>query len=980
LASGNIRVSVKRAFCIIYLLSILTILSGQNYPIREYTVRDGLPHNQVKQITQDSRGFLWIVTRNGISRFDGVEFRNYFRKDGLLSNVNNNIFEDNAGNVWVLESKGLSKYDGYRFKSFPYSGDLKPEGFTTAKLLNDTIFLTIPNHKPGKILWFDGETFHDYSQKHPALANLNVIDLNYDRSSGYYFLHEATGTWKWKYGSLSLFADQKMSYRLENGRLLFYNASGHYIPDGDGLAKISPEKLHSIWYNPSWTSEILINDRKSSVNVTLPAPSIPFIDREDNVWFHSEMNLYRLVSTAFSYLSAEDGLPPSTWAIAEDAEGRFWFGSLFGDLMKYEGNRFIPQEYCENRLLSNPGFYKGSIRQSNGDVLFTTGKGVFRWDGRTFSTITKLNGIQVCVSYEDPVDKSVLFGTDAGLFHFKNGKMDIYPEFSSPGLGVVEGIAADGEGRYWLSGQKGIVLHDRSGSFPVNDPALPEGYTYTIVKDSFGGIWVSSEEGLFVKPDSSSGFRNGLPPELNTTANVVAEMDSQHIIVGRNLDICIIDLQKFHSGDPSYFKIYDSSSGYPGNDCLDHGIVKDRNGKFWILTAGKVVILDPQKLKTNNNPPALHFTEVRFQSDSMQWKVMEVPGLFYHKQGTVKLTHRQNSLKFSFAGISMSDPLKVTYQYRLLGNGESWSAKSSSREAAFSNLPPGRYEFQLRGFNADGVVTPGPLSLKLIITPAFWQRIIFQAAVLILIALILIRITIHIVRKNVRRKAEEDRIKNELTRLQMNSIFKQFEPHFTYNVISSAGSLILNGERGMAYDYLVKFSELLRSILTDGSMIIRTLADEIKFVTNYCELQEMRFKERLSWRINIHEDVNMNRQVPGMTIQTFVENSIKHGFGNRVSGGSISIDISDDNGRLVIKITDNGIGRKAAEQVKTGKSGHGLKTILSIYSFMNKMNRENATIEIDDLYDSHNNPAGTSVTIKIPDDYIFKPGKNMPLA
>jgi hypothetical protein len=973
------RVSFKRAFCIIYLLSILSVLSGQNYPFTEYTVRDGLPHNQVSQITQDSRGFIWIVTRNGISRFDGVEFRNYFRKDGLLSNVNTQIFEDNTGNVWVLASNGLSKYDGYGFKSFPYSGNLKPGGFTSARLLNDTIFLIIPNQKPGKILWFDGENFHDYSQKFPVLVNLNVNDLNYEKSTGYYYLHDADGTWKWKYGSLTFLADQGMHYRVENGRLLFFDKSGYYLPGGDdGPVKISTEELPGFWYDPSWTSEILINNGGTTSTVQLPFPGIPFIDREKNLWLHSEMNMYRLVSTAFSYLSAEDGLPPSTWAIAEDATGRFWFGSLFGELMKYEGNRFIPQEYYQSKGLSNPGFYKGSIRQSNGDVLFTTNIGVFKWDGKAFSTIPELLGTQVCVSYEDPVDKSVLFGTDAGLFHLKNGKMDIYPEFSSPGLGVVEGIAADGEGRYWLSGQKGIVLHDRSGSVRVIDPALPEGYTYTIIKDSFGGIWVSSEEGLFVKPDYSSGFRDGLPPELNTTANVVAEMDSLHLIIGRNLDICIIDLQKFHSGEPSYFKIYDSSSGYPGNDCLDHGIVKDRNGKFWILTAGKVVILDPEKLKTNNNPPALHLTDISCQSD-MQWEVMEVPGLFYGKAGTVKLTHRQNSLKFSFAGISMSDPLKVTYQFRLLGNGELWSAKSSSREAAFSNLPPGKYEFQLMGFNSDGVVSPEPLSFKFTIIPAFWQRIMFKAGLFLLIALILVRITIHIVRKNIRRKAEEDEIKNELTRLQMSSIFKQFEPHFTYNVISSAGSLILNGERAMAYDYLVKFSELLRSILTDGSMIIRTLAEEIKFVTNYCELQEMRFKERLSWHINIDEDVDITRQVPGMTIQTFVENSIKHGFGNRVAGGSISIDISEDNGSLVIKITDDGIGRKAAEQVKTGKSGHGLKTILSIYSFMNRMNRENATIEIDDLYDGDNNPAGTAVTIKIPDDYTFKPGKYVPV-
>jgi ligand-binding sensor domain-containing protein len=118
---------------------------AQNYIFREYSVLDGLPQSQARGLYQDSRGFLWIITRNGISRFDGYEFINYFRKDGLPTSTINQIFEDNKGNIWALSSKGLSRYNGYRFEHFPFefpkhsepSSYINNSGDTIAILLKD---------------------------------------------------------------------------------------------------------------------------------------------------------------------------------------------------------------------------------------------------------------------------------------------------------------------------------------------------------------------------------------------------------------------------------------------------------------------------------------------------------------------------------------------------------------------------------------------------------------------------------------------------------------------------------------------------------------------------------------------------------------------------------------------------------------------------------------------------------------------------
>jgi hypothetical protein len=406
------------------------------------------------------------------------------------------------------------------------------------------------------------------------------------------------------------------------------------------------------------------------------------------------------------------------------------------------------------------------------------------------------------------------------------------------------------------------------------------------------------------------------------------------------------------------------TDGFEGDDCLDDGIIRDKNGNFWILTSDKVVKFEPSRLRVNKTPPVLHYTGFYFKNDSLQWKSVVSQGFYYGLPAQINLNYRQKSIKITFAGISMTNPEKVTYRYRLSGFSKEWSQPGKERSVAFENLPRGKYTFELTAANADGVYSPQPLRLDFKIVPAFWQTTIFLVLVIILFIGINALTTWFWFKRRQLRIAKDQKLKSELSRLQMSSVLNQFDKHFTFNVISSIGSLIMKENREAAYEYITKFSMMLRSVLSDGSLIIIPLSDEIDFVEHYCELQKLRFKERFSYSVNISGNVDRSRKIPKMTIQTFVENSVKHGIEHKPEGGNVDVEVSKEDSVLQI------IVRAAALELETAGTGKGLKIINEIFDMMNKTNRSRSMIELTDL-GNDGVPLGTEVRITIPDDFSY---------
>ncbi len=205
-------------------------------------------------------------------------------------------------------------------------------------------------------------------------------------------------------------------------------------------------------------------------------------------------------------------------------------------------------------------------------------------------------------------------------------------------------------------------------------------------------------------------------------------------------------------------------------------------------------------------------------------------------------------------------------------------------------------------------------------------------------------------------------IENTIAQLKFQNVSNQMSPHFTLNAMNSIASYIYKEDRETAYDYLCKLAKLVRNSLVDANKLERTLKEELDFVVSYLEIQKFRFKDRFDYKINVDNPSAYNIKVMPFLLQTFVENSMKHGLNDLGSGGKIIVDIISWNNGVKIIVEDNGIGRKAAAKSKFKSTGKGIKLVNDYISIINKKDKRNMSISIIDL-EENSKPKGTRVEI-----------------
>jgi two-component sensor histidine kinase len=232
---------------------------------------------------------------------------------------------------------------------------------------------------------------------------------------------------------------------------------------------------------------------------------------------------------------------------------------------------------------------------------------------------------------------------------------------------------------------------------------------------------------------------------------------------------------------------------------------------------------------------------------------------------------------------------------------------------------------------------------------------------LILLFIILIK------RINTLQVVQKETLNQRLVTLQLQGIKSQLDPHFTFNTLNSIASLIYLEDRHLAYDYMNKFTQLLRGLINDAERIYRSLGEELIFVTTYLDLEKLRYGERFNYEIKIGENVSQKEQVPKLVLHTFAENAIKHGIMSRAEGGILKIRVekSTDMDYLILFIEDNGVGRVKAEGLSES-TGKGLKLTGEFYDILNQINKKPIKHTILDLYNEKGDSVGTRVEVWVP--------------
>jgi two-component sensor histidine kinase len=231
--------------------------------------------------------------------------------------------------------------------------------------------------------------------------------------------------------------------------------------------------------------------------------------------------------------------------------------------------------------------------------------------------------------------------------------------------------------------------------------------------------------------------------------------------------------------------------------------------------------------------------------------------------------------------------------------------------------------------------------------------------ILVLLFIVLIK------RINTLQVVQKESLNRRLVTLQLQGIKSQLDPHFTFNTLNSIASLIYLEDRELAYDYMNKFTQLLRGLINDAERIYRSLGEELEFVTTYLDLEKLRFGAKFNYEIHIGENISQREQVPKLVLHTFAENAIKHGIMSLSEGGILKIRAEKNKDYLILYVEDNGIGRAKAEG-QSKSTGKGLKLTGEFYDILNQINKKPIKHFISDIHDNDGAVIGTRVEVWVP--------------
>ncbi|WP_449038203.1 sensor histidine kinase [Parabacteroides goldsteinii] len=207
-------------------------------------------------------------------------------------------------------------------------------------------------------------------------------------------------------------------------------------------------------------------------------------------------------------------------------------------------------------------------------------------------------------------------------------------------------------------------------------------------------------------------------------------------------------------------------------------------------------------------------------------------------------------------------------------------------------------------------------------------------------------------------KQKQERNRRHIRELELRAIRSQMNPHFIFNALSSIQNLINRSANQEANKYLIDFSRLLRKVLATSEKKLVPLSDEIEQLELYLKLEQLRYP--FSYSLTVDQNIEPDAiEIPGMLIQPFVENAVKHGIAPRGTG-EIIIRLSLQDQLLIIDITDDGPGLKTE-----ANGGFGIRAVTNEFEILKTLYNTEIGITIENRQEKES-VSGCHVQLSIP--------------
>lgn len=222
------------------------------------------------------------------------------------------------------------------------------------------------------------------------------------------------------------------------------------------------------------------------------------------------------------------------------------------------------------------------------------------------------------------------------------------------------------------------------------------------------------------------------------------------------------------------------------------------------------------------------------------------------------------------------------------------------------------------------------------------------------------------------KEIEKNALEQRMTELEQMALRAQMNPHFIFNSLNSVQHFMMNNDAEGVNKFLGTFAHLVRQTLNNSGKPLIPLDEEIRYLDTYLSLERMKSNNQFEYSISVQNDIDTSGIfIPGMILQPFVENSIRHGVAHKENkDGLIRIAISR-NGRLICQIDDNGVGRQKASEIKTntadtGYRSQGMEITMHRIEAINKLYNSSISVQFTDRTDDRDNATGTIVKIELP--------------
>ncbi len=598
---------------------------------KHFTINDGLPANQIYDILQSTRGFIWIATREGLSKFDGSEFTNYTHNldnpNSLASNFIWTMREDSDGILWLsLWGGGLDRFDPVTETFTHYRAE---EGNPNS-LSSDFVLQSFQDSRGN--IWVTGEKYLDkldpqtntFTHYRPDPDNPNSLSAPVNK-----ILEDSNGIlWLGTYKGLNRFdpvsetftqylhqKDNPNSLIGEYVWSLFIDSAGIiWVGTDEGLNRFDP------------TSETFTHyqHRKDDSN-SLSTDTVSFLgmDNHGGFWVGTiggGLNKFDPNSGQFSNFKYDRADPNSlsnntVWMVIEDEAGAYWIATESGlNYYDPQGHRFKLYRNQPADPYSLSSDFVMSFYEDEQGILWigTMGGGLNRfdrWHGR-FTHYHNDPGNPASLMQNDvnrivPGSNGILWmATNDGLERFDPASETFVHYRHDPTNpnsllnNNIQGLIRDAAGKLWVASYSlGISHFDPDSetfthySHDENDPnSLASNWAYDFLQASDGAIWVASQGGLSRLDPQTNRFTNFSIEENHLSDLNIDDIyeDSRGVIwVGTHNG-----LNKFDETTQTFSNYY-TKDGLPNNHVI--AVIEDNQGYLWISTYFGISRFDPQK-------------------------------------------------------------------------------------------------------------------------------------------------------------------------------------------------------------------------------------------------------------------------------------------------------------------------------------------------------------------------------------------------